>query len=87
MFPLKEAEAKELFRQGTKPNGTLSRQAAESMMSYASRRRRRYRLLQNLDPEMVLSMGHRADLLLDMAGLDYNQKLMVQSSVQNVRDF
>jgi len=36
---------------------------------------------------MVLSMGHRADLLLDMAGLDYNQKLMLQSSVQNVRDF
>jgi len=44
-------------------------------------------LLQELDPEMSLSEGHRADMLLDLAGLDKGERCMIQASIGNVRDF
>ena len=87
VFPLKAQEAKELFKQGTKPGGLLSRQAGESMTSYVSRRKRWWRLLTHLDHEIMLSDAHRADLLLDLSGLDANQRLMLMSSIQNNRSF
>ena len=40
VFPLTTHEAKELFRQYTKPSGSLSRQNGESMAQYVSRRKR-----------------------------------------------
>ena len=40
-----------------------------------------------LDPELVLSEGHRADMLLDLAGLDKHERTMVQASIGNVRNF
>ena len=69
VFPLTTYEAKELFRQYCKPSGSLSRQNGESMHQYISRRKRCWKLLKDLDPEIVLSEGHRADMLLDLAGL------------------
>jgi hypothetical protein len=87
VFPLTTHEAKELFRQYCKPSGTLSRQAGESMHQYTSRRRRCWKLLKELDPEIMLSEGHRADMLLDLAGLDVNQRTMIQASIGNARDF
>ena len=77
VFPYSNHEAKELFRQYTKPGGALSRQRGESMCQYVARRRRCWALLQELDKELVLSEGHRADLLLDLSGLDRNERVMV----------
>ena len=87
VFPLTTHEARELFRQYTKQSGTLSRQSGESMTQYVSRRQRCWKLLKELDPEIELSEGHRADMLLDLAGLDRQEKIMVQASVNNVRTF
>ena len=87
VFPLTTYEAKELFRQYCKPSGSLSRQNGESMHQYVSRRRRCWKLLKELDPEIMLSEGHRADMLLDLAGLDKNERTMIQASIGNARDF
>ena len=87
VFPLKAQEVKELLKHGTKPGGLLSRQAGESMTSYVSRRKRWWRLLTQLDHEIMLSDAHRADLLLDLSGLDAGQRLMLMSSIQNNRSF
>ena len=87
VFPQTTYEAKELFRQYTKPSGALARQAGESMHQYISRRQRCWKLLKELDPEIVLSEGHRADMLLDLSGLDKNERTMIQASIGNSRDF
>ena len=55
VFPLTTYEAKELFRQYCKPSGSLSRQHGESMQHYVSRRKRCWKLLKELDPEIVLN--------------------------------
>ena len=34
-----------------------------------------------------MSEGHRADMLLDLAGLDKNERIMIQASICNARDF
>ena len=57
------------------------------MAQYISRRDRGWKLLQELDKEIVLSEGHRADLLLDLAGLDKNERTMIMASIGNARDF
>ena len=87
VFPQTTHEAKELFRQYTKPSGGLSRQVGESMHQYILRRRRTWKLLKELDPEIELSEGHRADLLLDLSGLDKHERIMIQASIGNQRDF
>jgi len=87
VFPQTTFEAKELFRQFTKPSGSLSRQSGEAMHSYVARRRRCWKLLTELDTELVLSEGHRAGLLLDLSGLDKNERTMIQASIGNVREF
>jgi hypothetical protein len=51
------------------------------------RRRRCWNILQELDPEIELSEGHCADLLLDPAGIDENGRIMTQASISNARDF
>jgi hypothetical protein len=87
VFPLTTHEAKELFRQFCKSSGSLARQVGESMQQYVGRRRRSWKLLQELDPELWLSEGHRADMLLDLAGLDKSERVMIQASIGNARDF
>jgi hypothetical protein len=87
VFPLTTYEAKELFRQYCKPSGSLSRQHGESMQHYVSQRKRCWKLLKELGPEIVLSEGHRADMLLDLAGLDKSERTMIQASIGNARDF
>jgi hypothetical protein len=87
VFPLTTHEARELFRQYTKQSGALSRQSGESMTQYVSRRQRCWKLLKELDPDIELSEGHRADMLLELAGLDRNERIMVQASVNNARTF
>ena len=87
VFPLTTHEAKELFRQYCKTSGSLSRQSRESMQQYTSRRRRCWKLFKELDPDIELSEGHRADMLLDLAGLGQNERIMIQASIGNQRDF
>ena len=55
VFPLTTYEAKELFRRYCKPTGSLSRQDGESMQQYISRRRRCWKLLQELSPRSRLA--------------------------------
>ena len=55
VFPRATEEACELFRVGQKPQGALSRQRGESMISYISRRRRWWRTLVEMDPTLSLS--------------------------------
>ena len=86
VFPLTTHEAKELFRQYCHPKGPLARQRGESMQQYVSRRRRCWKLLTELDPQIFLSEGHRADMLLDLAGLDRQQRTMIQASIGNARN-
>ena len=54
---------------------------------YISRRRRCWNLLMELDKEIVLSEGHRSDMPLDLAGLGKHEKIMIQASIGNSRDF
>ena len=35
----------------------------------------------------MLSEGHNADMLLDLAGLDKSERVMIQESIGNARDF
>ena len=76
-----------MFNQFSKASGPLSRQNGESMQHYISRRVRCWKLLTELDPELMLSERHRADLLLDLAGLNHDQRTMIQASIGNERDF
>jgi len=80
VFPFTTHEAKEMFRQYCKPSGSLSRQRSESMHQFIDRRKRCWKLLKELDPEIELSEGHRADMLLDLAGIDRNERIMIQAS-------
>ena len=63
VFPRACAQARELFKTGQKP-GSLARQNQESMLSYVSRRRRRWKLLKTLDGSIELSEPMRVELLL-----------------------
>ena len=87
VFPVKKLEAKELYNQGHRPNGILTKQPNETMLSYISRRRRWWRLLKEMDPSIQLSEEIRGDLLLDHCGLSKDQQLMVLTSTQNVTTF
>ena len=86
-FPLTEHESKELFRQYCRPGGHQSRQNGERMKQYFSRRRRCWTLLVQMDQVIHLSEGHRSDLLLDLSGLTREERVMVQASTDNERDF
>ena len=57
------------------------------MHQYVSRRCRCWKLLKELDSDIQLSEGHRADMLLDLAGIGRQEKIMIQASIGNVRDF
>ena len=40
-----------------------------------------------MDPVMHLSQGHRSDMLLHLSGLTREERVMVQASIHNARDF
>ena len=87
LFPLTEHESKELFRQYCRPGRLLCRQYGECMNQYVSRRRRCWILLVQMDPVTHLGEGHRSDMLLDPSGLTREERVMVQASINNERDF
>ena len=82
VFPLQSQEASELFRVGQLRTGPLSRQQGESMLSYVSRRKRWWVTLQELDGEIKLSEAMRANLLVELSGLQRSEQLMVKTAAQ-----
>ena len=48
---------------------------------------RSWKLLKELDPHIELSEAHRSDMLLELSGLDKQERLMVQASIGNAREF
>ena len=83
VFPLTEHESKELSASTV----ACTRQNGESMKQYASRRRRCWTLLVQMDPVIHLSKGHQSDMLLDLSGLTREERVMLQASRNNERDF
>ena len=57
------------------------------MKQYISRRLRCWTLLTQMDPVIHLSEGHRSDMLLNLTGLTREERVMVQASISNERDF
>jgi len=87
IFPKKEAEAKVLYKHGHKKKGVLSRQSAEPIVSYVSRRRRWWTQLKQLDSSVELSDTIRGDLMLEAANLGKIESLLVLSSAGTDRKF
>ena len=87
IFPSLAVEAKELFLQGQKTRGILSRAPGESMLQFIARRRRWWDKLKKLDPEIVISENILADLLLESANIGKQEKLMILTSVNNAMKF
>ena len=65
----------------------MSRQNGESMKQYVTRRRRCWTFLVQMNPVIHLSEGHESDMLLDLSGLTREERVMVQASISNERDF
>ncbi|CAL1129119.1 unnamed protein product [Cladocopium goreaui] len=80
VFPLRSHEARELFRLGQQANGPLSRQSAETILSFIGRRKRWWIQLKELDPEMAISTQMRAELLLETSGPSRQEQLMVKTA-------
>ena len=57
------------------------------MKQYVSRRRRCGTLLVQMNPVLHLSEGHRSDMLFDLSGLTREERITVQASISNERDF
>ena len=87
IFPLKDEEAKALYREGHKIGGVVSRQSGESMSSYITRRERWYKLLTSMDSSITFSDHMLGDMLLDNAGLNETQRLLILTSISNVKTF
>ena len=87
VFPLKALEAKELFLQGHRIGGPLSRQSNESMTSFIDRRRRWWSLVQTLDKTIEMSNAMLGSMLLDHAMLSPTQRLMVLTANRNQTGF
>ena len=83
VLPRRRHEAKELFKEGTKPHGFLSRQYGESMESYNRRRKRWYRVLKDIDDSFSVGDELLADYLLEAANLKPMEKKLVLSSIGN----
>ena len=87
VFPLQEQESKELYAAGHKVGGSLARQDGEPMTSYIQRRERWYKLLREMDSTVDMSDKRLGDMLLDNAGLNADQKLLILTINNNSTPF
>ena len=78
-----ELEATELYKEGGKEKGPLSRHHSESMLIDVFRRNRWRTRLRTLDPKYNMSENISTDMLLGGGKLDRNEKLMILASVNN----
>ena len=73
-------EAKELYREGAKVGGLLSRQRGEPMTGYASRRKRWHQRVRELDVGFSIPEALQTDMLLECSGLpEAEQRLIMQT--------
>ena len=86
VFRRASEEARELFRVGQKP-GSLARQNGESMLSYVSRRRRWWNLLETLDGSIELSEPMRVKLLLELSGLSRQEIIVIKACAPDAKSF
>ena len=70
VYPFQEVEAAALYKVGQKKKGPLARANGESMVSYIRRRKRWWELLKKLDDKSEISEIIRANLLLELSGLN-----------------
>ena len=85
-FPRASEEARELFKVGQKP-GSLARQNGESMLSYVSRRRHWWNLLNTLDGSIELSEPMRVELLLELSGLSRQEIILIKACAPDATSF
>ena len=64
----------------SRPMAPISRQSAETILSFIGRRKRWWIQLKELDPEMTISTQMRAELLLETSGLTRQEQLMVKTA-------
>ena len=64
----------------SRPMAPISRQSAETILSFIGRRKRWWIQLKELDPEMTISTQMRAELLLETSGLTSQEQLMVKTA-------
>ena len=81
-YKVSAIETKELYREGAKLGGVLSRQNGESMASYIQRRRRWFAKLIALDAAYKVPETLLTDMLLENSGLSEQQQLMVTNTVR-----
>ena len=86
VFPRASKEARELFKNGQKP-GSLARQNQESMLSYVSRRRRCWKLLNALDSSIELSEPMRVEILLELSGLSRQDIIVIKACAPDAKSF
>ena len=85
-FPRASEEARELFKVRQKP-GSLARHNGESMLSYVSRRRRWWNLLNTLDGSIELSEPMRVELLLELSGLSRQEIIVIKACAPDAKSF
>eukprot|EP00959_Pyramimonas_sp_CCMP1952_P047379 988801-Pyramimonas_sp.AAC.1 len=69
------------------PYGPLLRQRGESIVSYTSRRKRWWKLVSKLDPEILMSGDLLGSLFLDHASLSPSESPMELTSTGHVTAF
>ena len=57
------------------------------MLSYVSRRRRRWKLLRTIDTSIELSQPMRVELLLELSGLTRQEALVVKACAEDFKNF
>ena len=83
----RDLEAMQLYKEGSKAKGLLSRQMGESMQSYVLRRKRWWKRLRALDDKYSVSENILTDMLLYGSGVNTQEKLMILTSVGNQKIF
>ena len=81
-FPLQSEEASELCRQGQLITGPLAKQPGEPMLSYIARRKRWWSTIRELTRTSVFVRSLRANLLVELSGLDRTEQLMVKTAAR-----
>ena len=86
IWPLRDEEAKVLYREFHKVGGHLARQRGEPMTGYINRRTRSVTILKTLDEKFEMADDMLGDFLLDNAGLNDTQKLLILTSTGNKKE-
>ena len=84
-LPQRQAEARELLKQGMRVGGPMSRVPGEPMTSYISRRRRWLALVHEMDNTLELGDTVQGSMMLEQAGLSRLEQNMVLTYTKGQR--